>query len=162
MTGRKLKACVVTYRTILSKATKEAYKIEYMCDRGGKYTGKGVFGLRKTFTKKCECPFFLQGYLWEGKGWNLTVKNDSHNHSPVAYVEGRAFFRRFTDAEKKLIFELWQAETANKFIHARLQDVFTDNCSILRDVSNYTAKLKKQYGEKKGRTPMQVNLPRSY
>ncbi|KAG5564780.1 hypothetical protein RHGRI_000851 [Rhododendron griersonianum] len=90
-------------------------RMRFACERSGKYRkyvkkslGEEVVVKkreRSTGTKKCECPFELKAVKGDD-GWTLSVHNGTHNHPPVAYLEGHSYAGRLTFDEISTLVDL--------------------------------------------------------
>ena len=125
------------------------------CDRSGVH--HSVATVRKTGSKKCNCPFQLIGRYHSGHdGYILEVQNQTHNHKPFQHIEGHAYARRLGPAELKLVDTLYFQNVTPVDIHSAVRKQNPDSPCILRDIHNTITKVKHLlYG---GRTQMQVLL----
>ncbi|KAI8572457.1 hypothetical protein RHMOL_Rhmol01G0200300 [Rhododendron molle] len=71
-----------------------------ICEKGGLYRPslEGHSIQRNTRTKKCGCPFKLQGVPQPPYGvmWSLKVVKGFHNHEPAESFEGYEYPSRLT------------------------------------------------------------------
>jgi hypothetical protein len=131
----------------------ETNRVWLKCDRGGKY--KGEPKLRKTGTKKTNCPFQLHGFYDMSRGgWTLVVKDSSHNHLPDEHLEGHAYAQRLSQKELAVVNQLTNQNVHPKDILGALKEQNSENVASLKTVYNARAKLKQS--SRVGRTPMQV------
>jgi hypothetical protein len=127
-----------------------------MCDRGGVYRDKGK-GIRSTNTKKCNCPFKLQGRYMGDYGWKVIVKDHRHNHL-TDDIYGHAYARRMSVQEEDWVGKSHSLNTVSREIFAGLRNEFPNNLSTLKDVYNLQDKIRNDEAQQVGNTPMQVML----
>ncbi|KAK1325757.1 hypothetical protein QJS10_CPA01g01825 [Acorus calamus] len=104
--GRNIGVVVVIGRSDVSEP-RRAPRVILICERGGKYdtrprkTDKGK-QKRQTGIKKCECPFKLRAYEWDGK-WRLEVMCGLHNHPLAMYFTGHSYAGKLLEDEVEVL-----------------------------------------------------------
>lgn len=133
-------------------------RVLLMCDRGGVPRDRGSTGARAAFSKKCNCPFKLQGYFDSPYGWRVNVKEHRHNHLPLENLVGHAYARRLSVDERKWVELAAQMNNPPREIFAKLKENFPNNLSTVKDIYNLVEKIRADAAERVGNTPMQVML----
>jgi len=92
--------------------TQKNGRVLLSCDKEGTYRNKNVKaqdkkGARSTGSKKCGCPFLLNGKEFSNtSGWVLMVVCDIHNHFSAENLEGYSFIGRLSKEEDNLTVDL--------------------------------------------------------
>ncbi|XP_076909941.1 putative protein FAR1-RELATED SEQUENCE 10 [Bidens hawaiensis] len=145
-TGRE-HGCVISVQRSRERSVK------LVCNRGGEPKLKGT--VRHTGSIKRGCPFKLVGrYNAPGDCWKVEVVNETHNHDPVLFEEGRPTLRKLTDEEIDMVATLHRQGLRPAKIKSALKKSFPGNKCITRDINNVVKVLRDQ--DKIGDTPMQV------
>ena len=128
-------------------------KVTLVCSRSGKRDerSKGIRG-----SAKIECPFRLEGHMKRDGRWTVTVVDHRHNHAPIESMEGHAYLRRMSDAEKEYVATALELKTDPHVILVNMKEKFPGNLSRLKDISNFRRSFSKNSYEQMGETPMQV------
>ncbi|XP_021986238.1 protein FAR-RED IMPAIRED RESPONSE 1-like [Helianthus annuus] len=128
-------------------------KIWLQCDRGGEPKSKAT--VRRSCSKKVDCPFSLIGKLGTSSGnWSLVEKKNIHTDEPAKFLEGHAFARRLTPDEESLVERLYLQNREPTNIHLTIRKQNSHIVCIIQDIQNMIKKIKlKMYGD---RTPTQI------
>jgi histone-lysine N-methyltransferase SETD2 len=122
------------------------------CDRHGLPKSKAT--VRRTKSKKCNCPFKLKGEYDKHRGvWNLQVLENQHNHPPAQHLEGHAHARNLSAVELKLVERLHQQNLPPRNIWDTIKDYNPHSLVVPKDIANAIQKFKG--ATRVGRTPMQ-------
>nr|XP_043625959.1 PKS-NRPS hybrid synthetase cheA-like [Erigeron canadensis] len=124
-----------------TNAADDVSRVLLICDRGGTYRKRSK-GIRKSFSKKCNCPFKLQGYYSE-YGWRVNVIDHTHNHD-IDDVYGHAFARRFSPAEEEWVRRQYYLNLNVQGIFDGLRKEFPNNLSLIKDVHNLLEKIRNE------------------
>ena len=106
------------------------------CERSGKYKGlKKDGGETITGTKKCGCPFKLQGNpLVDNSGWKLKVICNTHNHALAENLEGHVFAGRLKPNEKIVLSDMTKSMVKPKSILLTLKKNDKRNVTTIQQV----------------------------
>lgn len=134
-------------------------RVKLGCDRGGcirtNQQKKGYVkrNLRKTSSKRCGCPFSLQGQKAPGLDeWTLEVKCGVHNHKFV-HLEAHSYAGRLNENEKKIVEEMYVAGVKPRKMLSTLKSRDASNTTCMRTI--YNEKYKLHQMELAGGTPIQ-------
>ncbi|XP_070667353.1 PKS-NRPS hybrid synthetase cheA-like [Malus domestica] len=148
-------------------------RITFACERHGKYrsilrksdindqnsdaNNKKKKEPRNTGTKKCGCPFMLQGVnVGEGDEWKLEVECGVHNHTYSQYLEGHSFVGRLTKEQNELLVDMSTSLVRPKVILNTIKKKDPLNVTTMRTI--YNARHYHRTKEKAGRSEMQQLL----
>ncbi|KAK8923744.1 hypothetical protein KSP39_PZI019685 [Platanthera zijinensis] len=154
--GRELGFVVIIQRA--DKLTGRAKpRVILGCDRSGfprssqnkRWVKKN---LRKTSSKRCGCPFSLQGQRDEMNEWRLDVRCGFHNHDFVN-LEAHSYAGRLDEDEQKIVHEMYASGVKPRKILAALKKRNASNTTSLRTI--YNEKFKMYRKELGGKTPIQ-------
>ena len=114
------------------------------CERSGSYrdtrtTKDGTVGkrLRQTGSKKCGCPFTLQGkVVGSNEEWMLHVVCGVHNHPAADFLEGHSFAGRLTKEETSLLADMSKNMVRPKDILVTLKQKNELNVSTMKTIYN--------------------------
>lgn len=99
-TGREVGHVLVRRRSN-TNAAGVVNKITIMCERGGKRDSRLTGPVK--LSRKIDCPFRLVGRLTRDDSWTVDVIDHRHNHPWAISLEGHAYARRMSDAEKQFV-----------------------------------------------------------
>ncbi|XP_022889284.1 protein FAR1-RELATED SEQUENCE 5-like [Olea europaea var. sylvestris] len=141
-------------------------RIDFACERHGSYRCRNTNKenekrkrRRTTETKKCGCPFLLNGRkLINGDYWILKVKCGRDNHDIAQNLEGHSYARRLTEKETSILVDMSKNHVRPKKILYTLKQNDDTNVSTMRHI--YKARQKFMLKEQAGRTQMQQLMNR--
>lgn len=155
--GRELGFVVIIQRA--DKLTGRAKpRVILGCDRSGfprsSQNKKGWVkkNLRKTSSKRCGCPFSLQGQRDEMSEWRLVVRCGLHNHD-LLNLEAHSYAGRLDEDEQKIVHEMYASGVKPRKILAALKERNSSNTTSMRTI--YNEKFKMYRKELDGKTPIQ-------
>ena len=126
-------------------------KVNLQCTLGG--THKSVATVRKTGSKKIDCPFQLTGvFESKGKVWRVKEKNPAHNHTPFENLEGHAYARRLFSDDKELVGQMAEQDIPKRSIWRTIMAKNPDKKLIPKDIHNVVQKINAEKGV--GEDPM--------
>nr|GEX77498.1 hypothetical protein [Tanacetum cinerariifolium] len=136
---------------IVIKISKANEHVSFHCDVGGKYTSKKT-STRNTGTKKCDCPFGLEGKYLYDDCWTLSVICDIHNHEPALHLEGHAYARRLSESRELALMKAYDIAFPNakgfwrKLSLSPYASLGDDDlgCQVKVEVENFNTEFKKQ------------------
>ncbi|KAL8195352.1 hypothetical protein R6Q57_025755 [Mikania cordata] len=139
---RSLGYVIVTKRS-RTHASGVMSKVFLKCDRGGTYKSKSS-SLRKSATKKTNCPFEVVGkYLKMYDIWTLRVICGEHNHEPSLRMEGHPYAMRLSANENRLVFDLSRKNVKPQAILSALKEHNKNNVSTLKTIYNARQKFRR-------------------
>ncbi|PIA54052.1 hypothetical protein AQUCO_00900552v1 [Aquilegia coerulea] len=119
------------------------------CERGGKYRihRKGAttnkLPVRRSGTKKCECPFSLKGIkMPKDDQWKVIVECGFHNHPLGIHSEGHSYAGKLTPEEEALVKEMSKSGVKPKEVLNILKERDMHNATKMNTIYNVRQKLK--------------------
>ncbi|XP_056685769.1 uncharacterized protein [Spinacia oleracea] len=88
---------------------------------------------RSTGSKRCECPFRLNGKEMVGGTWRLLVNDGNHNHDFPAYNVRRSIISRLTMDEKNKTKEMTRAHVTPSQMLVSINNENKENLTTKRD-----------------------------
>ena len=134
------------------------------CERSGTYRetritkdGTGGKKMKQTGSKKCGCPFTLQGkVVGSDDEWMLHIVCGVHNHPAADFLEGHSFAGRLTKEETSLLVDMSKNMVRPKDILVTLKHKNELNVSTMKTI--YNARQRQRVAERAGRSQMQQLL----
>ena len=105
------KAKKLGFTTVIGKSDKggngRSAFVTVVCERGGSYKEYKRKTRRKNFgSVKCECSFWLRGYLLIVGDWSLKVGDGKHNHDMEDVLKGHKITGRLNPNECVHLYEM--------------------------------------------------------
>ncbi|PIA36972.1 hypothetical protein AQUCO_03100011v1 [Aquilegia coerulea] len=115
---------------------------------------KGKNKLRRTGTKKNNCPFRLKGVFVRGSEdkWKVEVLCARHNYGLAISFERHSYVGRLRPEQEKLVFDLMKTWVEPKYVLYIIKDSDLNNSSTIRHI--YNAKQKQRKLEKADKTEL--------
>ncbi|XP_068498010.1 PKS-NRPS hybrid synthetase cheA-like [Phaseolus vulgaris] len=121
------------------------------CERGGKYRQyKKEVDVSRTGSRKCECPFKLQGKpVKGGQGWMVELICGSHNHDLAETMVGHPYAGRLSIEEKVMVEDMSKTSVKPINILLTMKERNEKNVTTIKQVYNaITVNRRSQRGHK--------------
>ncbi|XP_056688707.1 uncharacterized protein [Spinacia oleracea] len=155
----KIGVVIITSRGGAGNGSGEAY-VWLGCERSLPYRRNNpsvqVNTKRNTGSKRCECPFRLNGKEMVGVTWRLFVVDGNHNHDFPAYNVGRSIMSRLTKDEENKTREMTRAHVTPSQILVSIKNENKENLTTVKQIYNFRHKIRNE--EMDGRSVMQQTL----
>ncbi|XP_068466601.1 PKS-NRPS hybrid synthetase cheA-like [Phaseolus vulgaris] len=108
------------------------------CERGGKYRRyKKEVDVSRTGSRKCECPFRLQGKpVKGGQGWMVELICGSHNHDLAETMVGHPYAGRLRLEEKVMVEDMSKTSVKLRNILLTMKERNEKNVTTIKQVYN--------------------------
>ncbi|KAF9592576.1 hypothetical protein IFM89_016027, partial [Coptis chinensis] len=138
----------------------KAPRLILICEHGGKFRSHKKVeanekAVRKTGTKKMNCPFKLKACFERGSldRWTLRVDCGRHNHGMAKTMEGHSYMGRFNKMEMILVSEMSRVGVKPKEVMNAVKARDILNSSSMRQM--YNARHRIRLDEMENRTQLQ-------
>ncbi|KAI0900680.1 hypothetical protein F4806DRAFT_164864 [Annulohypoxylon nitens] len=146
---------VVLHAKAKSKRTGEYIRYLIRCDKSGSFQSKATIGIKKTTTKKTNCPFScVMNKRQDGVYFAVTVPE--HNHPPSNNPSEHVQHRKLTEDQRRFIEAGAIEKKTVRSIHEELLTAYPECLAKLEDIGNHVQAWKKK--AKENATGMQALL----
>ncbi len=124
------------------KKTGEIRKVWIHCDKSGKPRAFGA--IRKTSTRKTDCPFELTVTRTPLQDWTVQVIQGAHNHEASSITAQHPCHQKRTGLEKAAIKSLTASNADTKHIWLNIREQNPDSAVLAQDIQNERATLRRE------------------
>jgi len=111
--------------------------VTLICERGGSYTEYKRKSRREIASSvKCECPFWLRGYLLTAGDWSVKVGDGKHNHDMTDVLKGHKTAGRLNPNERVHIQEMVDSNIPLRQMLTNLQKRNRTTSTTIKHVYN--------------------------
>ncbi|KAI0385593.1 hypothetical protein F5Y04DRAFT_246228 [Hypomontagnella monticulosa] len=137
---------IVMHAKAKSKRTGKYIRYLIRCDKSGSFQSKATIGIKKTTTKKTNCPFSCHINVRED-GCYFAVSVPDHNHPPSSDPSEHVQHRKLTEDQRRFIEAGAIEKKTVRTIHEELLKAFPDCLAKLEDIGNHVQAWKKKAKE---------------
>ncbi|KAI1476627.1 hypothetical protein F4774DRAFT_234490 [Daldinia eschscholtzii] len=137
---------IVMHAKAKSKRTGKYIRYLIRCDKSGSFQSKATIGLKKTTTKKTNCPFSCHINVRED-GCYFAVSVPDHNHPPSNDPSEHVQHRKLTEDQRRFIEAGAIEKKTVRTIHEELLRAFPECLAKLEDIGNHVQAWKKKAKE---------------
>lgn len=137
---------IVMHAKAKSKRTGKYIRYLIRCDKSGSFQSKATIGLKKTTTKKTNCPFSCHINVRED-GCYFAVSVPEHNHPPSSDPSEHVQHRKLTEDQRRFIEAGAIEKKTVRAIHEELLRAFPECLAKLEDIGNHVQAWKKKAKE---------------
>ncbi|KAI1388515.1 uncharacterized protein F4822DRAFT_248516 [Hypoxylon trugodes] len=137
---------IVMHAKAKSKRTGKYIRYLIRCDKSGSFQSKATIGLKKTTTKKTNCPFSCHINVRED-GCYFAVSIPEHNHPPSSDPSEHVQHRKLTEDQRSFIEAAAIEKKTVRVIHEELLKAYPQCYAKIEDVGNHVQFWKKKAKE---------------
>lgn len=134
---------VVMHAKAKSKRTGKYIRYLIRCDKSGSFQSKATIGIKKTTTKKTNCPFSCHINIRDD-GCYFAVSVPEHNHPPSNDPSEHVKHRKLSEDQRRFIEAGAIEKKTVRAIHEDLLRAFPDCLAKLEDIGNHVQAWKKK------------------